>query len=177
MPLDLTGDKSTLVQVMAWCRQATSHYLSQCWPRSLSPYGVTRPQWVNSLAPGDVIWHCGTESTLAQVMACCLMAPSHYLTWSYLINSKVQWHVREKNFMRHVKIINCQIEFENSSFKITFTSARGNEFLCLEIAVQSFENTNKDTVPMLFIWQILLSSRKAHSTINTAKIKWQLLCR
>ena len=31
---------------MAWCRQATSHYLSQCWPRSMSPYGVTRPQWV-----------------------------------------------------------------------------------------------------------------------------------
>ena len=48
MPLDLTDDKSTLVQVMAWCRQATSHYLSQCWPRSLSPYGVTRPQWVKT---------------------------------------------------------------------------------------------------------------------------------
>ena len=47
MSLDLTDDKSTLVQVMAWCCQATSHYLSQCWPRSLSPYGVTRPQWVN----------------------------------------------------------------------------------------------------------------------------------
>ena len=30
-------------QVMPRCRQATSHYLSQCWPRSLSPYGVTRP--------------------------------------------------------------------------------------------------------------------------------------
>ena len=50
MSLDLTDDKTTLVQVMAWCRQATSHYLSQCWPRSLSPYGITRPQWVNSLA-------------------------------------------------------------------------------------------------------------------------------
>ena len=47
MPLDLTDEKSTLVQVMAWCRQATSHYLSQCWPRSMSPNGVTRPQWVN----------------------------------------------------------------------------------------------------------------------------------
>ena len=46
MPLDLTDDKSTLVQVMAWCRQATSHYLSQCWPSSMSPYDVTRPQWV-----------------------------------------------------------------------------------------------------------------------------------
>ena len=32
---------------MAWCRQATSHYPSQCWPRSLLPYGVIRPQWVN----------------------------------------------------------------------------------------------------------------------------------
>ena len=45
-PQDLADDKSTLVQVMAWCRQATSHYLSQCWPSSLSPYGVTRLQWV-----------------------------------------------------------------------------------------------------------------------------------
>ena len=48
MPQDLTDDESTLVQVMAWCRQASSHYLSQCWPRSMSPNGVTRPQWVNS---------------------------------------------------------------------------------------------------------------------------------
>ena len=41
MSQGLTDDKSTLVQV-------TSHYLSQCWPRSVSPNGVTRPQWVNS---------------------------------------------------------------------------------------------------------------------------------
>ena len=47
VPQDLTDDQSTLVQVMAWCHQATSHYLIQCWARSMSPYGVTRPQWVN----------------------------------------------------------------------------------------------------------------------------------
>ena len=47
LSLDLNDDKSTLVQVMAWCHQATSHYLSQCWPRSMSPYGIARPQWVN----------------------------------------------------------------------------------------------------------------------------------
>ena len=46
MSVDLTDDKSTLVQVMARWRQATSHYLGQCWPRSMSLYGVTRPQWV-----------------------------------------------------------------------------------------------------------------------------------
>ena len=52
MSLDFTNYQSTLVQVMAWCHQATSHYLSQCWPRSLSPYGITGPEWVNSLYLG-----------------------------------------------------------------------------------------------------------------------------
>ena len=46
MPQNLTDDKSTLVQVMTWCRKATSHYLNQCWPRSPTPHGITRPQWV-----------------------------------------------------------------------------------------------------------------------------------
>ena len=46
MLLDLTDDQSTLIQVMAWCRQETSHYLSQCWLSSLLPYSTTRPQWV-----------------------------------------------------------------------------------------------------------------------------------
>ena len=59
MPLDLTDDKSTLVQVMAWCHQATSHYPSQCWPRSMSPNGVTRPQWVNYHKVTDMLrLHC-----------------------------------------------------------------------------------------------------------------------
>ena len=52
MSLDFSDDQSTLVQVMAWCRQATSHYLSQCWPRFMLPYGITRPQWVNILSEG-----------------------------------------------------------------------------------------------------------------------------
>ena len=45
---DFFGDKSTLFQVMVWCRQATNPYLSKCWPRSRSPYSVGRPQWVDS---------------------------------------------------------------------------------------------------------------------------------
>ena len=32
MPQNLPNEESALVQVMAWCCQATSHYLSQCWP-------------------------------------------------------------------------------------------------------------------------------------------------
>ena len=58
MPQNRFANKSTLVQVMAWCHQATSHYLSQCWPWSLSPYDTTKQQWVN-IAPIE------TESGLA----------------------------------------------------------------------------------------------------------------
>ena len=29
------------------CLVVLSHYLNRCWPPYLSPYGVTRPQWVN----------------------------------------------------------------------------------------------------------------------------------
>ena len=49
--LDISDDKSALVHVMVWCRQATSHYLSQCWPRSVSPYGVIRTQCVKGSMP------------------------------------------------------------------------------------------------------------------------------
>ena len=55
MSLDFTDDLSILVQVMAWCRQATSHYLSKCWRRFLLPSGVTRPQWVNWSSYADVL--------------------------------------------------------------------------------------------------------------------------
>ena len=70
MSLDLI-DKSTLVQVMAWCRQATSHYLSQWWPSSLLPYGITRSRdisawinehiFINTLRPRQNGWHFTDE--------------------------------------------------------------------------------------------------------------------
>ena len=47
MPQNLTNEKATLVQVMAWCSQETSHYLIQHWPRSMSPYCLIRPQWAD----------------------------------------------------------------------------------------------------------------------------------
>ena len=49
----LTNKKSTLVQVMAWCHQATINYLSQCWPRPMSSYGVT---W-SGMNLNEMIWH------------------------------------------------------------------------------------------------------------------------
>ena len=59
IPQDLTTGNvnATLVQVMAWCRQAPSHYLSQCWPRSMSSFGVTKPQWVKMWLPKPLERH------------------------------------------------------------------------------------------------------------------------
>ena len=34
-------DQSRVVQAMAWCRQASSLFLGQWWPKSMSPYGVS----------------------------------------------------------------------------------------------------------------------------------------
>ena len=50
MPQNIFHDKSTLVQVMAWCCQAA---IMITWAnvRSMSSYGLTRPQWVHTQRP------------------------------------------------------------------------------------------------------------------------------
>ena len=62
--------------------------------------------WINSLWPSDAIWSQRSGSTLAQVMACCLMAPSHYLNQCWLIIRKVQWHPSDSNLARNTPAIN-----------------------------------------------------------------------
>ena len=41
---------------MAWYHQATNHYLNQCWHRSLSLNGVTKPQWVKDFMVLKVVF-------------------------------------------------------------------------------------------------------------------------
>ena len=119
-------DKSALVQVMAWCCQAPSHCPSQWWPRSMSlKYGVTGPQWVKvyhffritilDIMLGTNRNSCGLLKTygdkdlgqhwLRWLMACCLMAPSHYLNQCCLIINGVVWYV---------PYVTSQEELENS---------------------------------------------------------------
>ena len=62
----------------------------------------------NSLRPSDAIWRQRTGSTLAQVMACCLTAPSYYLNQCWLIISKVLWHSCKDNFTTDTPAINHQ---------------------------------------------------------------------
>ena len=47
MPQDLNDDFYVLLHLVAWCHKATSHYLNQCWLRSMMPYGKTSSQWIS----------------------------------------------------------------------------------------------------------------------------------
>ena len=64
------------------------HFLSFSYGMHIS----SGPFPFNSLWPNDATWQQRSGSTLAQVMACCLTAPSHYLNQCWLIISEVQWH-------------------------------------------------------------------------------------
>ena len=60
---------------------------------------------IRSRWPSDALWRQRSGSTLAQVMACCLTAPSHYLNQCRLIFSEVQWHSYKVNFTRDASTI------------------------------------------------------------------------
>ena len=80
---------------------------------------------INTLCPSDSIWRHRSESKLAQVMACCLTATSHYLHQCWLNINEVLWHSPEGNFTENDQYSYHWYEFENYWFKITATSIRG----------------------------------------------------
>ena len=57
----------------------------------------------NSLWPSDAVWWCRSGSILAQVMACCLTAPSHYLNQCWLIINKIQ------SSNNHLRVISHEV--------------------------------------------------------------------
>ena len=70
--------------------------------------------FINSLWLSDIICRRRSGSTLVQVMACCLTAPSHYLNQCWLIISKArQWHSSEVNFTRDNSAINHLNKLDN----------------------------------------------------------------
>ena len=78
-----------------------------------------RVHWVNPLRLNNSIWIHRSGQTLTQVMACCLVAPSHYLHQCWLIISEVStW----EQFPSYSSVY---YESENFIFKITATSPRG----------------------------------------------------
>ena len=80
---------------------------------------------INSLGPSDAIWRQKSGSTMAQVMVCCLTAPSHYLNQCWLIISIVLWHSSEVINIRRIEDTNQQSKIEDYIFKTTLRSPKG----------------------------------------------------
>ena len=96
----------TLVQMMAWRRPGDKSLSEPMMDNLRTHICVTRSQWVNSLGPSDAILRWKSWSTLVQVMASCLTAPSHYLNQCWLIISKVMWHSSEDIIIRRFEDTN-----------------------------------------------------------------------
>ena len=72
--------------------------LALYWLKYLMKIVTNFPYSFNSLWPSDAIRRQRSGSPMAQVMACCLTAPSHYLNQCWLILTKVQWCLSKGNF-------------------------------------------------------------------------------
>ena len=107
---------------------------------SLSCYLKQWQPCFNSLGPGGAIWRWRSVSTLVQVMACCLTAPSHYLKQCWLIISKVLWHSSEDIIIRRFADTNQWSKIEDYIFKITLRSPRGQ---WVKIYIKVFRGDNE----------------------------------
>ena len=72
-------------------------------------------------------------STLAQVMACCLMAPGHYLNQCWFIISKVQWHSCEGIFHKIPQPSVTKISLKTIFLKFQEKSPRGQWVNCMAV--------------------------------------------
>ena len=99
-------------------------------------------EWINSLWSSDAIWWQRSGSTVAQVMACCLTAPSHYLNQCWLIISEVQWHSYKGNCTRDASAINHWNPFQNYISKISFKFPRANELSVTKVMWLSVWQSN-----------------------------------
>ena len=128
-------------EITGWC---------QAWRGGEGKGGWSMRGSTNSLAWGDMVsnlnvqfstlynsswlempwWDDRTWSTLGQVMACCLMASSHYPNQCCLVMSEVLYNSHEGNFMENAQYIYLWYEFETDQFMITATSV-GVAFMSL----------------------------------------------
>ena len=98
----VTGECPT--QKGMWCGKCF-HLMTSSWVEAIyiqSRGHVSHPaaiaEDINSFWRSDTLWRHKSGSTLAQVMVCCLMAPSHYLNQCWFIITEVQWCSSEGNF-------------------------------------------------------------------------------
>ena len=119
---------------------APSSYISCCQlDRSFRLVGVY------SLWPSDDIWQHRSISILAQLIACCLTAPSYYPNQCWTIISKAYWYECASNFTRAILASNYQIYIENHLPRFLLKISQGQ---------MSFDT---EKVPLICEWEVCVT--------------------
>ena len=101
-------------------------------------------EWaLNSLWPSDAKLQHLSRSTLAQIMAYCLMAPSHYLNQCWFLMNKVLQHSPEGNFRVSAKATILYNEFENYASKLLPHLPGANELILCVLFLRYGPRTNE----------------------------------
>ena len=91
-----------------------------------SPNQQTKPMqsvvFFNSLWLINLIWRHRTGSTLTQIIAWCLLAPSNYLNQCWLLIEEALWYPHESNLTASAQVT-MMYKFDNVSFKNDTTSS------------------------------------------------------
>ena len=143
-------------QECLYCKKPTA-WLIFTWVIVQWPWHIP-----NSSAGGDImsrvvakLTHCGlatpyiwrhrSGSTLAQVMACCPTAPSHYLNQCWLIICEVLHHSPEVSSAGNAHESNHYNAFENYLFKIKVTIPMGQwvKLMCTHNMIMVISSQNK----------------------------------
>ena len=156
---------------MAWCQPGNQPLSEPIIISLLTHRYVSRPQWVNSLGPSEAIWCWRSWSTLVQVMACCLSAPSHYLNQCWLIISKVLWHSSEDIIIQDLKIPISKTRLKHTFSKSHYDLPGANELMyysmCVSIAM--------DAWPIMGIWALVYCNVLATSYVALMPISLVIL--
>ena len=91
---------STLVHVMAWCHQAPSHYLNQCWPQ-LPSNAIMNMDSIKALFVTKICaWGSNPPYLFQKFQNCCLSFRHTYTIYRKFLGEKklriLAWHFRNR---------------------------------------------------------------------------------
>ena len=114
------------------------HFLIQLW--FISTYNFqnrrdrfqlhSKKTFFSSLRHNDTLWRHRSGSTLDQVLACSLTAPSHYLNQCCFIIGEIQW-----NSFYKTSAISYQNSLENYYLKFNSNLPRADDFVEMQLEI------------------------------------------
>ena len=135
--------------------ESTHHWNTKC----PFDYELCDTSCFNSLQCSDAIWHQICWSTLVQVMAWCLMAPSHYLNQCWLIS---MWSSGIHSKITFAWILKISIP----SFMLPpMTTMSASFFLLFHVYINASQYDNTFCLPYFHVSNSALFSAQYFSTL------------